>query len=101
LSAAWNVDSNAVMLTWPRSADDGGGESDVVRYVLWRQVVGAGATWGEALASVGAVAGSSGYRYRDGGVDVGQGRTYRYGLAVQDCTPNVSSLATSSTVVVP
>jgi hypothetical protein len=100
LSAAWNVDSNAVMLTWPRSADDGAGESDAVRYVLWRQITGA-ATWGEALASVGAVAGSGGYRYRDGGVDVGQGRSYRYGLAVQDCTPNVSALTMSPAVVVP
>ena len=100
ITATWNADSNAVLLTWPRATDDGSGEADAVRYVLWRQLLGAG-TWGESLASVGAVAGGTGYSYRDGGVDQGLGLSYRYALAVQDCTPNLSSLTTSATVVVP
>jgi prepilin-type N-terminal cleavage/methylation domain-containing protein len=100
VTATWSVDSGAVFLTWPRATDDGSGEADVVRYVLWRQIVGAG-TWGESLASVSAVAGTGGYGYRDTGVEQGLGRSYRYALAVQDCTPNVSSMDSSATVVVP
>ena len=100
ITATWDADSNAVFLTWPRATDDGSGEADAVRYVVWRQIVGAG-TWGESLASVGAVAGSTDYGYRDGGVEQGLGRSYRYALAVQDCTPNLSPLSTSSVVVVP
>lgn len=100
ITATWNADSNAVRLTWPRATDDGSGEADAVRYVLWRQILGAG-TWGESLASVGAVAGSTGYSYSDGGVQQGLGFSYRYAIAVQDCTPNLSALTTSATVVVP
>jgi prepilin-type N-terminal cleavage/methylation domain-containing protein len=100
ITATWNADSSAVFLSWPKATDDGGGESDAVRYVLWRQIVGAG-SWGESLAGISTVAGSTTYSYRDGGVEEGLGRSYRYALAVQDCTPNVSSLTTSATVVVP
>ncbi len=98
--AAWRVDSNAVMLSWGAAADDGAGETDAVRYVLWRRPTGA-TTWGDPLATIGVVGGSSTYAYKDGGVERGFGRSYQYGLAVQDCTPNLSTLAGSGAVVVP
>lgn len=99
-TAAWNVDSAAVILTWPRASDDGGGESDAVRYVIWRKITGAG-TWGSPLATVSVAGASVTYRYKDGGVDTGFGRSYQYALAVQDCTPNLSTVAASGNVVVP
>ncbi len=99
-AAAWSVDSNAVLLTWNRSIDDGAGETDAVRYVLWRRITGA-AVWGEPLATIGVVGGTVTYTYKDGGVDRGLGRSYQYGLAVQDCTPNLSTMAASGSVVVP
>jgi len=99
-NAMWRADSNAVMLSWPRAVDDGSGETDAVRYVVWRRITGA-AIWGAPLVSVGAVGGTVTYRYKDGGVDRGFGRNYQYGIAVQDCTPNLSNLAASASVVVP
>ena len=99
-AAAWNVDSAAVIISWSRAADDGGGESDAVRYVIWRKLTGAG-TWGSPLATVSVSGASATYRYKDGGVDTGLGRSYQYALAVQDCTPNLSTVAASGNVVVP
>jgi prepilin-type N-terminal cleavage/methylation domain-containing protein len=99
-AAAWNVDSNAVMLSWSKAVDDGSGETDAVRYVLWRRIAGA-AVWGEPLATVGVVGGTMVYNYKDAGVERGAMRSYQYGLAVQDCTPNLSTLAPSALVVVP
>lgn len=99
-SATWSPDSNAVMLAWPRAVDDGSGEADAVRYVVWRRITGA-AVWGAPLVSVSVVGGTNTYRYKDGGVDRGLGRSYQYGIAVQDCTPNLSNLAASGSVVVP
>lgn len=99
-SATWRADSDAVMLAWSKATDDGSGETDAVRYVLWRRVVGA-TTWGDPLSTISVVGGISNYAYKDGGIDRGIGRAYQYGLAVQDCTPNLSTLATSNTVVVP
>ena len=99
-NAMWRADSNAVMLSWPRAVDDGSGETDAVRYVVWRRITGA-AIWGAPLVSVSAVGGTVTYRYKDGGVDRGFGRNYQYGIAVQDCTPNLSNLAASASVVVP
>ncbi|MEO7363859.1 MAG: prepilin-type N-terminal cleavage/methylation domain-containing protein [Gemmatimonadaceae bacterium] len=98
--AAWNVDTAAVIITWSRAADDGGGESDAVRYVIWRKLTGA-STWGSPLATVSVSGAASTYRYKDGGVDTGLGRSYEYALAVQDCTPNLSTVAASGNVVVP
>jgi prepilin-type N-terminal cleavage/methylation domain-containing protein len=99
-NATWVADSLAVILTWSPAVDDGGGEQDAVRYVLFRRLNGS-ATWGNPLAGVSATAGAPGYRYKDSGVEVGSGLTYDYALAVQDCTPNVSGLAASAAVVVP
>jgi prepilin-type N-terminal cleavage/methylation domain-containing protein len=98
--AAWVADSGAVMLTWSRAPDDGAGESDAVRYVIWRRISGTTA-WASPLASVSVSGVATTYHYKDGGVDTGLGRSYQYALAVQDCTPNLSGIAVSSSVVVP
>lgn len=94
----WRSDSQFVQITVPRATDDGAGERDVIRYVLWRQLVGA-ATWGEPISTVAATQAAS-YQVRDNGHAV-RPASYRYALAVQDCTPNVSGLAISAPVVVP
>ena len=99
-SAVWNSDTVAVLLTWPKAADDGSGESDAVRYVIWRRLTGA-ATWGSPLNTVSVNGSTTTYRYKDGGVDTGLNRSYQYALAVQDCTPNLSTIAASAAVVVP
>ncbi len=99
-NVTWNADTAAVLLTWSKAADDGGGESDAVRYVLWRRITGAVA-WGSPLNSVSVNGSTTTYRYKDSGVITGIGRSYQYALAVQDCTPNLSGLAASASVVVP
>ena len=97
-AVARRADSQAVQITLSRAADDGAGERDVVRYVLWRQAVGS-TTWGEPINTVAATQAVS-YVLRDQGFPTRPG-TYRYALAVQDCTPNVSGLAISAPVSVP
>ena len=99
-SPQWRFDSLAVMVSWPKAIDDGAGETDAVRYVLWRRLVGA-AEWGDPLATVSVVSGTGTYNYKDAGVERGAARRYQYALAVQDCTPNLSGLAGSSAVTVP
>lgn len=97
-SVAWRADSQSVQITIPRAVDDGAGERDVIRYVLWRQRVGE-ATWGEPISTVAATQSAS-YVVRDAGQPARPAQ-YRYALAVQDCTPNVSGLAISAPVSVP
>lgn len=98
-SVTWRSDSNFVQVTWPKATDDGAGENDAIRYVLWRQQNGA-STWGDPITTVGVAAGTS-YRYDDASVTRGLGIGYKYALSVQDCTPNVSSMAVSAQVTVP
>lgn len=98
LAGGWNADSGAVLLSWGKATDDGASEQDAVRYVLWRRLAGA-TVWPEPLATIGAVAGTTLYRHSDASVE--RGASYQYAVAVQDCTPNLSGLATSATVPVP
>ncbi len=95
----WRNDSSAVLLAWGRATDDGNGEQDAIRYVIWRRQNGV-ATWGDPIATVGVDA-TGAYAYKDAAVTRGAGLSYSYALAVQDCTPNLSSLATSGSVIVP
>lgn len=97
-SVTWRSDSQFVQLTINRATDDGGGEKDIIRYVLWRQAVGA-ATWGDPITTVAGTQ-SATYTVRDAGVPTRPG-SYRYAIAVQDCTPNLSGLAISGLVNVP
>lgn len=86
----------AVRLTWTQAVDEAGGESDVVRYVLWRRTAGAG-SWGDPFLAI--PAGPTNYSYDD--ATVGSGEAYEYALAAQDCTPSLSTLVTAGPVVIP
>lgn len=97
-SVTWRTDSQFVQITINKATDDGAGEKDAVRYVIWRQQVGASG-WGEPISTVAATQTAS-YVVQDKGVPVRPG-SYRYSLAVQDCTPNLSGIAVSGAVSVP
>lgn len=97
-SVHWRSDSNFVQITIPKAVDDGAGEADAVRYVVWRQLVGA-PDWGEPISTIAANQAGS-YTIRDMGMPVRPGN-YRYAVAVQDCTPNLSGIAASANVSVP
>ena len=83
-------------LSWGRAVDEGGGENDVTRYVIWRRPT-AVADWGDPYLSI--PGGQSSYTYQDQAVSSGD--QLIYALAAQDCTPLLSGIATSSAVNVP
>jgi prepilin-type N-terminal cleavage/methylation domain-containing protein len=88
--------SPRVDVTWNASVDEASGETDVIRYVIWRRVGGAGA-WGDPVASI--ASGASPYVFAD--ADVLSGLAYQYSVAAQDCTPSLSASSLSATVAVP
>lgn len=81
-------------LTWNAAQDEASGEKDVVRYVLWRRVLGE-VQWGETYQSL--PAGLPNYEFVDDAVTAAT--TYQYALAAQDCTLTTSSLATAVGVI--
>ena len=85
-----------VNLSWGRAVDEGGGESDATRYVIWRRAA-TQADWGDPYLSI--PAGQASYVYTD--MAVVSGERFYYALAVQDCTPMLSALATTGLVIVP
>lgn len=85
-----------VQLNWGAATDESGGESDVARYVLYRQEVVITTDWGDPYLSI--PAGQSTYQYIDENVEIG--KLYQYALAAQDCTPQLSQL-TSSALITP
>jgi prepilin-type N-terminal cleavage/methylation domain-containing protein len=86
-----------IQLTWSRATDEAGGEADVARYVIYRQQTVVTSDWGDPYLSI--PAGQASYVYVDESVT--HGELYQYALAAQDCTPKLSRLATSATVIVP
>jgi prepilin-type N-terminal cleavage/methylation domain-containing protein len=78
-------------LAWSASADEHGGEGDVLRYLLWRRTTTSG-DWGPPFASI--PAGGTSYVYVD--EDAPPVATVQYALAAQDCTPARSSLSSSA-----
>ncbi len=90
-----------VKIQWPKSTDDGGGEKDVERYVLYRRLAAA-TTFDQPFASVpaGTATGSPAkYLFQD--TDVQSGQQWIYGVAAQDCTPLISTVGTASSVTIP
>jgi prepilin-type N-terminal cleavage/methylation domain-containing protein len=85
-----------VTISWPASIDDGAGEKDVERYVLYRRLSSV-AAFDEPFASV--PAGRASYSFQD--FDVVTGQTWVYGVAGQDCTPSSSPIGTAAPVVIP
>jgi type II secretory pathway pseudopilin PulG len=86
----------AVRVQWGRDLDDGGGEKDVQRYVIYRRLSTAPA-FANPLASI--PAGQASYTFIDS--DVVSGQRWIYGVASQDCTPATSQAGISSTVTIP
>lgn len=86
----------AVELRWNPATDEAAGERDVVRYAMWRRAAGA-TSWGDPFVSI--PSGATTYVYLD--QSAAPGGSYEYALAAQDCTPSLSSLATSATVTLP
>ena len=85
-----------VTLRWPAAVDEGTGEKDVMRYIVWKRDHGA-ADWGPPLAVV--AAGLATYEYADD--QVLPGNAYDYALAAEDCTPSDSPQTLASNVIVP
>jgi prepilin-type N-terminal cleavage/methylation domain-containing protein len=84
-------------LSWSAATDETTGELDVARYVIYRQTTPIGTEWGDPFLSI--PAGKSTYTYSDQTVE--SGKTYRYALAAQDCTPTLSKLTESGNIVIP
>lgn len=87
----------AVNLTWNAATDETGGEEDVARYVIYRQEVPVGSDWGDPYLSI--PAGNTNYVYQDQSIE--NGKSYRYALSAQDCTPSLSDLTESGNVSIP
>jgi hypothetical protein len=87
---------SVVRLVWNAAVDEGGGENDVVRYVVWRRETGT-TDWGDPHLSI--PAGNTAYLLDDGVVV--SGTSYDYALAAQDCTPTQSQLSIAGPVIVP
>lgn len=87
----------SVTMSFARSGDEAVGEKDVERYGLYRRPAMALGTMGEPFASI--PAGQASYTYTD--QDVESGQMWVYGVAVQDCTPALSNVATTAAVIIP
>ena len=95
-AAAGPNPGDPITLGWAAATDEGGGEKDVVRYVVYRRLAGA-PDWGDPFLSI--PSGQATYTYGDGAVVSGE--TYLYAVAAQDCTPLLSGLSVSAAVVAP
>lgn len=85
-----------IVVTWPPSTDEGTGEGDVERYVIYRRDPNV-PEWGEPYASV--PAGNSSYAFSDAAVAAGE--RWVYAVAAQDCSSQLSPLSASGTVTIP
>lgn len=100
LTAAYNATPpGSIELTWNRSVDETAGESDVIRYVVWRRVGGVG-PWGDPYKSL-AVMPAGPATYTDQDTQITSGTSYQYAVASQDCTPALSTQSISNTIAVP
>ncbi len=89
-----------VNLTWIRAFDEGAGENDVIRYVLWRRKINPGPpeVYGDPLSSV--AAGFANYLFTDA-QSLESDVTYEYRLAAQDCSPKLSTPALTTVLTTP
>jgi len=85
----------AVTVAWPRAVDEGGGENDIERYLIYRRT--AGGTFDDALQVV--PAGQANYTYVDATVQ--NDSSYVYGVSALDCTPLESPMSTTSAILIP
>ena len=85
-----------IEVSWSPATDESGGEQDVIRYVIWRRT-GSDPVWGDPHVSL--AAGQASYSWDDYGVTSGE--SYQYAVAVQDCTPRLSTRTLSTSITVP
>lgn len=88
-----------VTVTWVASVDEGSGEQDIIRYVLWRRIVGSPSypSWGDPYSSE--PSGAPPYSFVDS--NVLPATSYEYAVSAQDCTPLLSAKRISGTAVIP
>jgi prepilin-type N-terminal cleavage/methylation domain-containing protein len=89
--------TTSVTISWGSAPDDGSGEKDTERYAIFRRPSSA-TVFGDPFTSV-LSSMHANYSFVDTNVQSGQ--TYVYGVAVQDCTPNLSSVSASLPVTIP
>jgi prepilin-type N-terminal cleavage/methylation domain-containing protein len=85
-----------VKLSWSPAADDGAGENDIYRYVIYRRPTTA-TTFTQPYSAV--PAGAAAYTFTDN--SVAHGDRWVYGISAQDCTPATSGITPTGTVIVP
>ena len=85
----------SVSLLWPGSFDDGGGETDVTQYNIYRREVLTEPVFGSAMISIPAGQPPP-YVFVDNGVAAGI--DYVYAVAAQDCSPAESATLVSNVV---
>jgi hypothetical protein len=93
---ATGVKPQTVTVSWNRSNDDGIGEKDIERYAIFRRAASA-TNNGDPIASIPAK-GATSYTFVDSNVQ--PNASYVYGVAAQDCTPNVSDVSVSLPILV-
>jgi len=96
VSSIAGASPKSVKITWGASTDDGGGEKDIERYAIFRRPSTA-TSFGDPITSIPSSLAAS-YTFTDVGVTATQ--TYVYGIAAQDCTPNLSTVTASLSVTV-
>jgi len=84
-----------VTIGWGRSADEATGEKDVERYAIFRRL-SSQTSFGDPITSI--PAGQASYTFVDTNVILGN--TYVYGIAAQDCSPQLSGVTASSAVTI-
>jgi type II secretory pathway pseudopilin PulG len=92
------INPTKVVITWNSSIDQDNGEKDVERYMVFKRET-TDPDWGEPIASV-AASGAS-FSIDDTDVHTGEGKTWVWAVAAQDCSPANSALATTSTITIP
>jgi type II secretory pathway pseudopilin PulG len=88
----------SVQLAWSASTDQESGEVDVRQYVVWRRLATA-TVWAEPLLVVRTEPGQA--TYTSAVTDNIPGTAYRYAVAAQDCTPNLSTMVTADITLSP
>ncbi len=88
--------SGKVTFTWTASEDQDTGEVDIRQYILWRRLA-TEAAFGAPLLVIRAETGTSTYTAEI--LDHVPGEMYTFGIAAQDCTPNLSSIPTATVTI--
>ncbi len=88
-----NPGDGVVRITWTASVDQESGEQDVTQYIIWRRLSTA-ASWEEPLLVVRAESGFASYTTDISGHLFST--AYTFGVAAQDCTPEESTIRTTS-----